>query len=36
MARLVICPICKKQIEVRSNFAYETLNNHIKQHKEKK
>jgi hypothetical protein len=36
MARLVICPICKKQIEVRNTFAHETLNRHLQQHKEKK
>ena len=27
--RVVICSICKKEIEVRSAFAHETLNNHI-------
>ncbi len=29
-SRVVICEICKKEIEVRSAFAYFTLNNHIK------
>ena len=34
MARIVICPQCKKEIESRSDFAYMTLNNHIqKEHK---
>jgi hypothetical protein len=27
-SRVVICEICKKEIEVRSAFAYFTLNNH--------
>lgn len=31
--RIVICPICKKEIESRSDFAYMTLNNHLKTHK---
>jgi hypothetical protein len=35
MGRIVICSICKKQIEVRSTFAYETLNRHLQTHKEK-
>lgn len=30
MARIVICYICKKQIESRSAFAHETLTNHLK------
>jgi|DEB19_MinimDraft_3_1074340.scaffolds.fasta_scaffold45624_4 hypothetical protein len=28
--RIVACPICGKEIEVRSNFAHQTLTNHIK------
>ena len=28
--RVVICSICKKEIEMRSGFAHETLNNHLK------
>lgn len=34
MARIVICPTCKKEIEVRSDFAHITLMNHLaKEHK---
>jgi hypothetical protein len=34
MAKIVICPNCKREIEVRSGFAHHTLNNHIqKEHK---
>jgi hypothetical protein len=33
-SRIVICPDCKKELEVRSDFAYMTLSNHInKEHK---
>lgn len=33
-SRVVICEICKKEIEVRSAFAHFTLNNHkSKEHK---
>ncbi len=28
--KIVICPICKKQIEVKSGFAHQTLQNHMK------
>jgi hypothetical protein len=28
--KIVICEICKKEIEVRSAFAHATLNRHIK------
>lgn len=32
--RIVICPECNKEIEVRSDFAHLTLNNHIsKEHR---
>lgn len=31
--RAVICPVCKKEIEVRSGFSHFTLNNHLKEHK---
>ena len=31
--RVVICPECKKEIEVRSGFAHFTLTNHQKEHK---
>jgi len=31
--RTVTCDICGREIEVRSDFAYMTLNNHIKEHK---
>jgi len=34
--RLVACPICGKEIEVRSNFAHQTLVNHLQSvHKDK-
>lgn len=33
MARVVICPECKREIEVRSDFAYMTLTRHLKEHK---
>ena len=33
MARIIVCPECKKEIEVRSDFAYMTLNRHLKEHK---
>jgi hypothetical protein len=29
-SRIVICPKCEKEIEVRSGFAHMTLNNHLK------
>jgi hypothetical protein len=32
--RRVICPECKKEIEVRSGFAHFTLVRHMKEHKE--
>lgn len=32
--RIVICSQCNKELEVRSGFAHQTLNNHInKEHK---
>lgn len=31
--RLVICEICKEQVQVRSFMAYQTLYNHMKEHK---
>jgi hypothetical protein len=31
--RVVVCEVCKKEIEVRSAFAYLTLQNHMKEHK---
>ena len=31
--RVVICPECKKEIEVRSAFAHKTLVSHLKEHK---
>ena len=31
--RIVICDICKKEIQSRSGFAYMTLLNHFKEHK---
>ena len=31
--RRVICPECKKEIEVRSGFAHFTLVRHMKEHK---
>lgn len=32
--KVVICPVCKVEIEVRSSqFAYMTLSNHMKSHK---
>ena len=30
--RVVICPECKKEIEVRSGFAHATLTRHMKEH----
>jgi len=34
--RVVVCPECKKEIEVRSgNFAHHTLARHIREHKKK-
>jgi len=27
--KVVICPKCKAEIQVRSNFAHDTLNNHL-------
>ena len=32
--KVVICPVCKEEIEVRSAFAYMTLANHMKGHKD--
>jgi hypothetical protein len=29
-SRIVICPDCNKELEVRSDFAHLTLSNHIK------
>jgi hypothetical protein len=29
-SRIVICPECGKELEVRSGFAHLTLSNHIK------
>lgn len=31
--RQVTCPICQRDIDVRSGFAHETLTRHIKEHK---
>jgi hypothetical protein len=31
--RVVICPECKKEIEVRSGFAHHTLARHMKEHR---
>ena len=31
--KVVICPVCKAEIEVRSQFAHLTLSNHMKGHK---
>lgn len=33
--RIVKCPQCNKELEVRSNFAYLTLTRHLLTHKEK-
>lgn len=34
--RIVACPICGREIEVRSGFAHQTLSNHINAtHKER-
>jgi hypothetical protein len=27
--RMIVCPICSKEIEVRSAFAHQTLMNHL-------
>jgi hypothetical protein len=32
--RVVICPTCNAEIEVRSGFAHLTLGRHMKGHKE--
>jgi len=34
--RIVICPVCKIEIKVRSPFAYQTLTQHLKKHRGKK
>jgi len=34
--RVVICPVCKLEIPVRSPFAYQTLTRHLKEHRGKK
>jgi hypothetical protein len=31
--RMVICDLCKKEIQVRSSFAFYTLQAHLKEHK---
>lgn len=31
--RIVICEICGREIEVRSDFAHLTLARHLKEHK---
>ncbi len=31
--RLVICEICKEEIQVRSTMAYQTIYNHIRKHR---
>lgn len=31
--RIVICEICKEEIQVRSAMAYQTVYNHTKVHK---
>jgi hypothetical protein len=31
--RVVVCQMCKKEVEVRSDFAHLTLSNHMKEHK---
>lgn len=31
--KVVVCELCKKEIDVRSSFAYMTLQNHYKEHK---
>jgi uncharacterized protein YbaR (Trm112 family) len=34
MSRIVICPKCKKELEVRKGiFAHDTLSRHLKEHK---
>jgi hypothetical protein len=33
MAKIVICPVCKKEIESRSRMASDTLVRHMKGHK---
>jgi hypothetical protein len=30
--RIVICPTCERDIQVRSSFAYMTLTSHMKEH----
>jgi hypothetical protein len=32
-SRTVICEVCNKEIEVRSDFAHLTLSRHMKEHK---
>ena len=31
--RIVKCDVCGRELEVRSKFAHETLNRHIREHK---
>lgn len=31
--RIVICPVCSQEVQVRSSFAYETLQRHLQEHK---
>jgi len=33
MARIIVCPVCKKEIESRSKMVSSTLTNHLKTHK---
>jgi len=34
MSRIVVCPICKKELDVRKGiFAHDTLSRHSKEHK---
>jgi len=31
--RFVVCEVCKEQIQIKSSMAYQTLYNHMKEHK---
>jgi hypothetical protein len=31
--KVVVCQMCKEEIQVKSKMAYQTLYNHMKEHK---
>lgn len=32
-SRIVVCDVCGRELEVRSDFAHMTLSRHMKEHK---